>query len=170
MRLGAHIPTLATQAHDTMSDSAADPIASPATHEPDKTTIWSATEGQVVTLGYFALCIAFCWLLVPLLMMLIRYLRTLLHQYELTPQRLRERTGILSRQTEELELYRVKDIAVEQPVMQRVFGRGRIVLQTSDRSTPVVVLNGIATPREVAQLLREHVEQCRATKGVREID
>jgi uncharacterized membrane protein YdbT with pleckstrin-like domain len=153
-----------------MSDSAADPIASPATHEPDKTTIWSATEGQVVNLGYFALCLAFCWLLLPIVAMVVRYLRTALHCYELTGQRLRERTGILNRQTEELELYRVKDMAIEQPLAQRLFGRGRIVLQTSDRSTPLVVLNGIAAPREVAQLLREHVEQCRATRGVREID
>jgi uncharacterized membrane protein YdbT with pleckstrin-like domain len=154
-----------------MSDSAADPIASPATHAPDTTPIWSATEGQVVNLGYFALCLAFCWLLVPIIVaMVVRYLRTALHCYELTGQRLRERTGILNRQTEELELYRVKDMAIEQPLAQRLFGRGRIVLQTSDRSTPLVVLNGIAAPREVAQLLREHVEQCRATKGVREID
>jgi len=43
-------------------------------------------------------------------------------------------------------------------------------MQTSDRSTPVVVLNCIRTPREVACVLREHVEKCRVAKGVREID
>lgn len=153
-----------------MSDSPSDPIPSAAAHEPDADVIWSASEGQVDNLGYFALCLAFCWLLLPLVAGFIRYLATALHSYELTPQRLRERSGILNRQTEELELYRVKDIAVEEPLAQRLFGRGRIVLQTSDRSTPMVVMNCIAMPRQVAQLLRDHVEQCRVMKGVREID
>jgi uncharacterized membrane protein YdbT with pleckstrin-like domain len=153
-----------------MSDSATDPCASPAAFQPDAPVIWTASEGQVDNLGYYALCIAFCWLLFPLAAMGMRYLGTALHSYELTPQRLKERTGILSRQIEELELYRVKDIAVEQPLVQRLFGRGRVVLQTSDRSTPVVVLNGIRSPREVARVLREHVEKCRVTKRVREID
>jgi len=127
-----------------MSGSAVDPNHSPDDAQRDQPTIWSASEGQIDKLGYFALCIAFSWLLVPLIMLLIRYLQTLLHHYELTPQRLRERTGILNRRTEELELYRVKDIAIEQPLAQRLFRRGRIVLQTSDRSTPVIVVNCIA--------------------------
>lgn len=153
-----------------MSESATDPYASHATFVPDTPVIWTASEGHVDNLGYYAICLAFCWLLFPLVAMGIRYLGTALHCYELTPQRLKERTGILSRQTEELELYRVKDIAVEQPAMQRLFGRGRVVLQTSDRSTPTVTLNCVRTPREVACLLREHVEKCRVLKGVREID
>jgi uncharacterized membrane protein YdbT with pleckstrin-like domain len=153
-----------------MSESATDPCVSPAAFQPDSPAVWTASEGQVDNLGYYALCFAFCWLLFPLVAMCVRYLRTALHCYELTPQRLTERTGILSRQTEALELYRVKDIAIEQPMLQRLFGRGRIVLQTSDRSTPEVVLNCIRSPREVARVLREQVEKCRVTKGVREID
>jgi uncharacterized membrane protein YdbT with pleckstrin-like domain len=153
-----------------MSESATDPYASPAAFQPDSPVIWSASEGQVDNLGYYAVCFVFCWLLFPLVAICVRYLRTGLHCYELTSQRLKERTGILSRQTEELELYRVKDIAVEQPVAQRLFGRGRVILQTSDRSTPDVVINCIRFPREVARVLREQVERCRVMKGVREID
>lgn len=153
-----------------MSDSATDPVLSAASSRPDTAVIWTATEGQVDNFGYYALCVAFCWLLFPLAAMAVRYLRTALHCYELTPQRFKERTGILSRQTDELELYRVKDIAIEQPLLQRLFRRGRIVMQTSDRSTPQVTLNCIPSSREVAHLLREQVEKCRVMKGVREID
>lgn len=163
-KLSRHIPTI------IMSDTPTDPELSAAASQPDAPVIWSASEGQVDNFGYFALCIAFCWLLVPLLTMAARYVRTALHHYELTPQRLRERTGIFSRHIDELELYRVKDIAVEQPVIQRMLRRGRIVLQTSDRSSPKVTLNCIPLPREVAHMLREQVERCRVMKGVREID
>lgn len=153
-----------------MTDSAMDPYSRSASLEPDAALIWSSPEGQVQNLGYYALCLLLCWLLVPIVAMFIRYLRTALHRYELTAQRLKERSGVISRQTEELELYRVKDIAVEEPLLQRLFGRGRVVLQTSDRSTPKVILNCIRSPREVARLLREQVEKCRVLKGVREID
>jgi len=153
-----------------MSDLTADPSASPAECGPDGSPIWFATEGQIDNLGYYAVCLMLCWLVVPLLAMCARYLGTALHYYELTPQRLKERSGILSRHTDELELYRVKDIAIEEPLVQRLFGRGRIVLQTSDRSTPKVTLNCIRSPQDVARLLRDHVEQCRVMKGVREID
>jgi uncharacterized membrane protein YdbT with pleckstrin-like domain len=153
-----------------MTDSATDPYAGRATFEPDAAAVWASTEGQLANLGYYALCLAFCWLLFPIVAMFARYLQTALHCYELTAQRFKERTGVFSRHTEELELYRVKDIAVEEPLMQRLFGRGRVVLRTSDRSTPVVILNCIRSPRDVARLLREQVEKCRVMKGVREID
>ena len=47
---------------------------------------------------------------------------------------------------------------------------GRVILRTSDRSSPVVVLNAVSQPLHVADLVRHHVERCRALKGVREID
>jgi len=153
-----------------MSEYAADPDATPSTLEPDTPVIWSASEGHLDNLGYYTLCLVFCWLILPIIAMALRYLRTALHRYELTSQRLKEQTGILNRQTDELELYRVKDIAVEQPLLHRLFGRGRVVLQTSDRSTPSVALNCIHQPHEIARALRENVEQCRVMKGVREID
>jgi len=136
----------------------------------DGSTIWASSEGQLVNASSFAVCVALCWLVVPLLILLVRYLRTAMHVYELTPQRLRETAGLLSRQTEELELYRVKDVSIEEPLLQRIFGRGTVVLATSDRSTPVVILSCIPDPRGVADTIRNLVERCRVTKGVREID
>jgi uncharacterized membrane protein YdbT with pleckstrin-like domain len=150
--------------------TSSDPYASPATITVDSAVIWASSEGQVDNLGYFAACIALCWLLVPLLALLWRYWSTASHEYELTLERLQERRGVISRRTDELELYRVKDLSITEPFLQRLFGRGRVVLQTSDRSTPIVVLNCIPDPHYVAFIIREHVERCRVMKGVREID
>lgn len=147
-----------------------DPYASHATLTADTGALWSANEGQITNLGYYLICLLFCWLLIPVLMMLWRYLSTTVHTYEVSSERLLERSGILVRDTEELELYRVKDIVTKEPFFQRIFGRGIVVLATSDRSTPEVVLNCIPDPRYVADLLRHQVERCRVAKGVREID
>ena len=46
-----------------MSESATDPCVSPAAFQPDAPAVWTASEGQVGNLGYYAICFAFCWLL-----------------------------------------------------------------------------------------------------------
>lgn len=137
---------------------------------PEGGPIWSATEGQVVNWIAYSLSLLTFWLVLPLVWALFCFMRTSAHRYVVTNQRLRESTGLIFRRTEELELYRVKDISVEQPPMQRLFGCGRITLRTSDRSTPIVVLNAIPSPLVVADMLRDRIERCRVSKGVREID
>jgi uncharacterized membrane protein YdbT with pleckstrin-like domain len=131
---------------------------------------WSASEGQVMNLGTYAVCALTCWLVLPVLYAIYRFLLTHTHVYQLTGERLLETKGLLSRTTDVLELYRVKDIGIDQPLIQRLFGRGTVVLVTSDRSTPMVNVSGIRSPHAFAEMLRELVERCRAMKGVREID
>jgi len=132
--------------------------------------VWEASEGQIVNLGVFLLCGLLFWTVIPLIWAALRYWSTAKHRYVLTDQRLRESAGIIFKSTEELELYRVKDLSVEQPPLQALVGKVRVILRTSDRSSPVVVLNAVSQPLHVADLVRHHVERCRALKGVREID
>lgn len=143
---------------------------SPPSFRPEGRVVWSSSEGQISNLGASVLCLLGFWLVLPLFYAAYLALRTTCHRYTLTDERLRERRGILSVTTEELELYRVKDITVKQPLLQRLIGRGSVVLTTSDRSTPVVVLNAIGCPEDVAYLVRVRVERCRVAKSVREID
>jgi uncharacterized membrane protein YdbT with pleckstrin-like domain len=147
-----------------------DPVLSSAFHESDSGVIWEAGVGQVTNAGTFTVCLLFSWLLLPALIALWRYFVTASHTFSLTTQVLQETFGVFTRHTETLELYRVKDITVTRPFLQSLFGRGRIVLITSDRSTPKVILDAIPDPLGVAILIRECVERCRVAKGVRELD
>ena len=148
-----------------------DPIDyTPAHFDADSSTLWHENEGQIASAGYYALCIIFSWLVVPVLMGAWRYLGVSKHTYTLTVQRLRVQQGILFRRTEDLELYRVKDISVDQSLLQRMVGCGRVVLETSDRSTPHIVLEAVPDPLGVADLIRNCVEHCRVAKGVREFN
>lgn len=132
--------------------------------------LWTATEGQIVNSFTYLVCGLTFWLVLPAAYALYVFMRTACHRYELTDQRLLEHSGVFLRRTDELELYRVSDIAVEQPLLQRLLGRGRVVMRTADRSTPTVVLNAVSQPAAVANLIREHVERCRVAKGVRHFD
>ena len=71
---------------------------------------------------------------------------------------------------DELELYRVKDYRLENPFFLRMFSLGNIVLETSDRSSPVVRINAIQNAEELREKIRNCVETRRDQKGVREVD
>ena len=139
-------------------------------HHAESRLIWSSSEGQISNLGVFAVAVLFCWLILPVAYAAWRYLRTACHLFELTDQRLLERSGIVVKRVETLELYRVKDMSVSGTLLQSLFGCGRIVLLTTDTSSPALLINAVPNPEGVCQLLREAVEQCRAAKGVRSLD
>ena len=101
---------------------------------------------------------------------IIIYLKTRFTVYEITDQRIKLKTGILSQEIDECELYRVRDYKVVKPFFQRIFGLGRIELVTSDRSNSNINLNGIKDPENLYNLIRDNVEKIRRKTGTRELD
>jgi membrane protein YdbS with pleckstrin-like domain len=133
-------------------------------------TIWRGSASQLKNLGCFVLCFLFCWLIVPIFIGLRRFLETKNEVFELTTERLKLSHGIFSKVTETLELYRVKDIEVLQPFLYRMVGLENIKVNTSDLSSPVILLDGIPQNVGFPDKLRNQVEIIRTQKKVREID
>jgi len=132
--------------------------------------VWRGTPSQVVNLGTFIIMGLFFWLVIPLLVILWKWLVIKNTKYELTTERLRTRYGVLNKETDELELYRVRDYRLEQPFFLRIFSLGNLILDTSDKSHPQVVIRAIPNGEELREIFRTHVEANRTKKGVREID
>ena len=101
---------------------------------------------------------------------IIIYLKTRFTVYELTNERIKLKTGILSQEIDECELYRIRDYKVIKPFFQRIFGLGNIELITSDRSNLSINLNGIKDPENLYNIIRDNVEKVRRKTGTREID
>ena len=133
-------------------------------------TIWRGTASQLKNLGCFILCFLFCWLIVPIFIGFRRYLETKNQVFELTTERLKMTEGIFSKVTETLELYRVKDIEILQPFIYRIVGLENIKVNTSDLTSPVILIDGISQKVGLADKLRNQVEIIRAQKKVRELD
>jgi uncharacterized membrane protein YdbT with pleckstrin-like domain len=133
-------------------------------------TVWRGTSSQWKNFGLFILCGLFCWLMVPIFIALARYLQTKNKIYELTTERLKTTEGVFSKVTDTLELYRVKDLETRQPFFSRLVGVENIQLNTSDTSSPVIVIQAIPSTVGLADKVRNQVEAIRAQKGVREID
>ncbi len=105
--------------------------------------------------------------LLPLLIFLFKWISLKFLTYEITTERIKVTKGILSRRTDELELYRVKDTSLIEPFMLRMFGVGNIQAITNDSGTPQLELKGIADAKNIREKLRESIEECRVRKGAR---
>ena len=136
----------------------------------EEVTLWEGRPSYLRDLGLYVVCGLTFWLVVPLFVAAWRWLSTKYHRYEVTSERVRVRTGVLSRHLEELELYRVKDTTLAQSFIERIFGLSNIMIHTSDRTAPVVVLEAIENAEPLREQLRTCVERQRQRKRVREFD
>jgi uncharacterized membrane protein YdbT with pleckstrin-like domain len=129
--------------------------------------IWSGSSSQIRNLHIYILCALFCWLIVPIIFAIIKWIQLRSRFYEITTQRVRLRQGVFSKRTDELELYRVKDSTVFEPFWQRMFGLGNIVITTNDETNPSLTLEALPNARDTREKLRTAIEDCRDRKRVR---
>ena len=132
--------------------------------------VWSGTPSQIVNLGSFIILSIFFWLIFPLFIILWKWLVIKCTKYELTNQRLKKQYGVLNKKIDELELYRIKDYKLEQPFFLRLFSLGNIVLKTSDKSHPTVIIPAVSESAELREKIRSLVENLRDQKRIREVD
>lgn len=133
-------------------------------------SVWSGSPSQWLNLGTYVLCGVLSPLVIPIFIALWKYLELKNVRYELTTERLKMHRGVLSKFTDDIELYRVKDTKLEQPFGLRIFSLGNVLLTTSDAGHPRLVLRGLSDAESVREKVRMHVERVRDAKGVREVD
>jgi len=88
-------------------------------------------------------------------------------RYRLTTQRLFVYKGLIAKQAEEVELFRVKDVFVQQKLLQRILGFGTITILSTDDNSPRLDLIGINNPMEVKETIRDHFRAARQREGMR---
>lgn len=108
--------------------------------------------------------------LIPIIFMISMWITLKSTIYTLTTERLKIRRGLLNTETNELELYRVKDYKLQEPFWMKFFGLSNIYLETSDHSSPTVFIKAISQGEKILNDIRNNVEQCKQTKGIKEID
>jgi uncharacterized membrane protein YdbT with pleckstrin-like domain len=153
-------------------------------------TLWEGRPSQIINLPLYLLCGLFAgallggafllaraignigWaltgaIILPLAVALSRWLRTRCLRFELTTERLLVSRGVFSRRTDEVELYRVKDYTLIEPLALRLCGLGHIVVTTTDDANLRVVLRAVPDVRSLRDQIRKHVELRRDEKRVR---
>ena len=132
----------------------------------DERIEWTGHPSQWQNLGWFLACV----LLIPIPFAFWKWLETRNTVYTLSDQRLKFTRGVLTKTTEDLELYRVRDTKFEQGLFERMLGLGHIELFTTDETSPSVVLPYITDAEAVREKIRGLVEARRDAKRVRYLD
>ena len=73
--------------------------------------------------------------------------------------------GLFNTVDEELYLFRVFDITVEQTFLNKIFNEGTIVLHVNDESADKVYIRRVLNPLKVKELLADKVEFERRHRG-----
>ena len=100
----------------------------------------------------------------------ILYLRIRCTRYRLTSERLTISTGVLNRNVQDMELFRVKDSELARPLLLRLVGLGIVKLVTTDASTPLVCLRAVRQSSQLREKIRTQVNVMRQRRRVREVD
>ena len=129
----------------------------------EESIVWTGHPSQWQNIGWFIACL----LLVPIPFALWKWLETRNTIYSLSDQRLKFTRGVLTKTTEDLELYRVRDTKFEQGFFERMVGLGHVQLFTTDESSPSIVLPYIHDAEAVREKIRGLVEARRDAKRVR---
>jgi uncharacterized membrane protein YdbT with pleckstrin-like domain len=154
----------------------------------EETLLWRGTPSQWINFGTYFFCLLLAAgivaayflttggplvlvaLVAPALLALARWIGTRSQVYEVTSERIRVSTGLLSRRTSELELYRVRDYTVVEPLGLRLIGRGNVVIETADRTTPHLILRAVPDATRLKDQIRAHTERLRQLRGVRDFE
>lgn len=148
--------------------------------------IWQGSQSQVLNIGTYigislitiiilGLSLMFFPLaavivIIPLVYLFIQFLLIKSNRYKVTTERIFFTTGIFSKKTEALELYRVRDLDMYEPFWQRMFKLGNVKLTTSDKTTPEFMLKAVPNPAELLNNIRKAVENRRDVKRVRGVE
>lgn len=91
-------------------------------------------------------------------------------RYSLTATRLEIERGVLGRRLESIELWRVRDVVLDQSLLERMRGVGRLTVYSTDRVEPVLTLGPVAGARALFDRVRDTVAAARKDARVVPVD
>jgi uncharacterized membrane protein YdbT with pleckstrin-like domain len=98
---------------------------------------------------------------------LVYWMRARALTIEVTTQRIKIQTGLFSKTTQSLELFRVDHVKTEQSFGMRLLGYGVVRIETSDSNEREVQLFGLPAFEELAEQIRRFSLAERERRGIR---
>jgi uncharacterized membrane protein YdbT with pleckstrin-like domain len=86
--------------------------------------------------------------------------------YSFDEERLFIKSGMLNIKEDEIRLYRILDLSLKRNFMQRIFGLGTIVVDSSDKTMKCFEIKNIKKARDAKEMLSKLVEEERVRKRI----
>src|ERR1700752_4513006 len=102
--------------------------------------IWKGSPSQWMNVFTFIISAI---LIIPIPFAIWKYFQVKFWSFEITDTRIVEHSGVFSKTVDEIQLYRVRDIRLEQPFIFMLLGLSNIILVTRDRTSIVMVIPAI---------------------------
>lgn len=133
-----------------------------------RSSTWGWLRGTL--LGWLTLLL--CLVGVGFIVILVKWIGNVATTFEVTPDRLIIRRGIINKSIDEIELYRVKNIRIDFSLINQWADIGTITVVSSDETTreAPLVIPYIDAARHRREQLRLLVDAARQKRRVREID
>jgi len=87
-------------------------------------------------------------------------------RYEMTKDEITMFKGLFVRKRSNVDLYKVIDTDIEEPLFLRILGVGTVIVTSSDATTPCLRLENIKNPKKVERIVKMLSEECKKNKGV----
>lgn len=111
----------------------------------------------------FSPIFVFCLLFIP------TYCQILFIRYTLTEETLYIQKGVINRNTDPIDMFRVLDATADEPLFLRPFNVGYVTVHSADVTSPKEKLIGVKAPLTVKDMIRNQAKAERKRIGVKEI-
>ena len=86
--------------------------------------------------------------------------------FVITTQRVRIRSGLLSQSFNQIELFRLKDVALQKSLWGRICNYGHVLLISTDRLMGEAILRGLPEAEKQLEAIRFAAQRARAQSGM----
>ncbi|MGD2095446.1 MAG: PH domain-containing protein [Phycisphaerales bacterium] len=113
------------------------------------------TENQSVMVADYRVIAGLGLGIIVVLILLLKIIKLKMTYYEISADRIEWSRGILDRQVDNLDMFRVVDLKMRRSLLDCIFGIGTVGLITTDKSDPEFVFQKIRRPRELYDVIKK---------------
>jgi uncharacterized membrane protein YdbT with pleckstrin-like domain len=100
----------------------------------------------------------------PLAAWLFSWLACLSTEWRIFEDSIETDTGLIARSIGNVQIFRIRDLALRQSILNRLLGVGDVLVTSTDQSSPFLVIRGVDDPRAVYDMLRDLVGRSAAAR------
>ena len=123
----------------------------------DEVTLYSASPSMFRNNPVmFVVCILLSLVVIGLIILLVWYLRCYGTRLTITNKRTKLRTGILSKQINEVYHRDVRNVRLSQTFLQRIFDVGSLEISSAGQADVEIAVSGMPSPEKMKAIIDEH--------------
>jgi len=113
------------------------------------------SQEQVLTFARYRVLAGFGLGFIVLFILAIKIARLKMTYYEVTAERIEWARGIFDKKVDNLDMFRIVDLKLRRSVLDCIFGIGKVVLTTTDKSDPEFAFEKVRDSRKLYDVIKK---------------